>query len=244
MKRHKVALVAGLVLLIIAGVSTAQAQTASTSLAPTGGAMLYANGNVKVNGQPAGISTSIFAGDKVEVGDSSAVSINRSGSSIVLSPNSSVQYGPANLDVLQGTVRVSTSQGMSVHAGNVSVSPLDKSRAAKFDLTASGATVTIASQEGALTVNDGGRILALSSGSKTTLAAASLGQGSGGTATIANANFLDGKMAQHPFYGVVAGVDSPPATLPICADVAECLRPSVSQIRPCCCPPVVLCTTR
>lgn len=242
MKRHHVTLVAGLISLTIAGITPAQAQTASKSLAPTSGAMLYANGNVKVNGRPAGISTSIFAGDKVEVGDSSAVSISRSGSSVVLSPNSSVQYDPANLDVLQGTVRVSTSQGMSVHAGNVSVAPLDKSTAAKFDVTASAGNVSIASQEGALTVRDGGQTLALSSGSKTTLVAASPGRGSSEAATVATDNLLEQRLVQHPFYGVVAGVNSPPVTLPICKNVTECIRPGVSQISPCCCPPVVLCT--
>ena len=149
MKRQEIALVAGLALIVV-GMSFAQAQTVSPSSTANGGAMLYANGNAKVNGQSAGVSTSIFAGDKVEVGDSSAVSISRSGSSIVLSPNSSVKYDPANLDVVTGTVRVSTTQGMSVHAGNVSVSPQDKNTAAKFDVTAGASNVTVASQEGAL----------------------------------------------------------------------------------------------
>ena len=240
MKRQEVALAAGLVLLSVVGMSFAQAQTASPSSTANGGAMLYANGNARVNGQSAGVSTSIFAGDKVEVGDSSAVSISRSGSSIVLSPNSSVKYDSANLDVLKGTVRVSTSQGMSVHAGNVSVSPQDKNTAAKFEVTASASNVSVASQEGALAVNDGGRDVMLSSGSKTTLGVA---QASAGASNVTAANFLGEQLGQHPFYGVDnTGVSSPPGNLPVCADVKECIRPNVSQIRPCCCPPVVKCT--
>ena len=239
MKRQEVALAAGLALLIVLGMSFAQAQTASPSSTANGGAMLYANGNVKVNGQPAGASTSIFAGDKVEVGDSSSVSINRSGSSIVLSPNSSVKYEPANLDVLNGTVRVSTSQGMSVHVGNVSVSP--QSTIAKFDVTASAGNVIVASQEGALAVNDGGRNVMLGSGSKTTLGVA---HASAETSNVAAANFLEGQLAQHPFYGVDnAGVDGYPPVLPVCKDARECIRPNVSQIAPCCCPPIVKCTS-
>jgi hypothetical protein len=240
MKRQEVALIAGLALLMVVGMSFAQAQTASPSSTASGGAMLYANGNVKVNGQLAGASTSIFAGDKVEVGDSSAVSISRSGSSIVLSPNSSVKYDPANLDVLKGTVRVSTTQGMSVHAGNVSVAPQDKNTAAKFDVTTNAGNVTVASQEGALAVNDGGRDVMLSSGSKTTLGAA---QASAEPSNVAAANFLEGQLAQHPFYGVDnAGAAGPPPVLPACADARECIRPNVSQIAPCCCPPIVKCT--
>ncbi len=241
MKRQGVALAAGLALLIVVGMSFAQAQTASVSSTAVGGAMLYANGNVKINGQPAAVSTGIFAGDKVEVGDSSAVSINRAGSSIVLSPNSSVKYEPANLDVLKGTVRVSTSQGMTVHAGNVSVSPQDKSTTAKFDVTASAGSVSIASQEGALSVNDGGRNVSLSSGSKTTLGVA---HASAETSTVAAANFLEGQLAQHPFYGVDnAGADGIIPVLPVCADARECIRPNASQIAPCCCPPIVKCTS-
>jgi len=236
MKRPKVSLAAGFALLIVVGMSFAQAQTTS------GGAMLYANGNVKVNGQPAGISTSIFAGDLVEVGDASSVSINRSGSSIVLSPNSSVKYDPTNLDVQKGTVRVSTTQGLSVHAGNISVAPQDKGAGAKFDVTANAGNVTVASQEGALAVDDGGRSVSLSSGSKTTMGAA-VGQGPVATSKVAEADFLGGQLSQHPFYGVNnEGVAGPPITLPVCENTAECIRPNVSQIRPCCCPPRIKCT--
>ena len=104
--------------------------------AQTGGAMLYANGNVKVNGQAAGDSTSIFSGDKVDVAESSSVSINRSGSSVVVSPNSSIQYEQASVEVIHGSARVSTSKGMSANAGQILVSPKDA--VAKFDVAKSG----------------------------------------------------------------------------------------------------------
>src|ERR1039458_6109063 len=101
--------------------------------AQTGGAMLYANGNVKVNGQVTGDSTtSVFPGDRVDVTESSAGSINRSGSSVVVSPNSSIQYDPSSVEVLQGSARVSTNKGMSASAGQILVSPKDS--AAKFDV--------------------------------------------------------------------------------------------------------------
>ena len=54
-------------LVVVFGVSMLSAQT--------GGAMLYANGNVKVNGQPAGDLTSIFSGDRVDVTESDRKSV-------------------------------------------------------------------------------------------------------------------------------------------------------------------------
>lgn len=220
-----------LMVLLGAGVLSAQ----------TGGAMLYSNGDVKVNGQNAGYSTSIFSGDKVDVTSASAGSINRNGSSVVVSPNSSIQYDPASIELLQGSARVSTSKGMSAKVGDVVVTPKDAS--AKFDVTRSGDKVVVASREGVLTVKDGSQTTTVQPG-----ASAELAMAGGGAALAANhgsqaaTNILpDDRLADHPFYGVVNGVDTTPAKLPVCASVSTCIRPSVSQIRPCCCPPIVKC---
>jgi len=229
MTRHAVALFACLLL-------------GSTLLAAQNdGAMLYANGTVKVNGQVAGDSSSVFAGDRVDVTGSSAGSINRSGSSVVISPNSSIQYQPSSITVLQGTARVSTTKGMSASAGQVVVSPKDA--AAKFDVVLSENKVFVFSKEGALTVNDNGRTVLVQPGSSAELALA------GAAPIVANnsgisssANFLPkDRLDDHPFYGVVNGVTAKPETLPICDNILTCIRPSVSRIHPCCCPPVVLC---
>ena len=213
----------------------------STVSAQTGGAMLYANGTVKVNGQSAGNSTSIFAGDKVEADSSSAGSINRSGSSVVLSPNSSIQYESTSIDVLQGTARISTSKGMTASAGAVQVSPRDA--AAKFEVIRTADKVVVVSREGSLTVNDGIRTVEVQSGSRAELPLTStLAAKDVSLASQASGNFLpQERLADHPFYGVMNGVTTAPASLPICANITTCLRPSVSQIHPCCCPPVVLC---
>ncbi len=211
--------------------------------AQTGGAMLYANGNVKVNGQAAGDSTSIFSGDKVDVAESSSVSINRSGSSVVVSPNSSIQYEQASVEVIHGSARVSTSKGMSANAGQILVSPKDA--VAKFDVLRADDKVVIVSREGALTVKDGSRTTVVQSGASIELASgSSTGQALSGNqgAQAVPATFIAGdRLLDHPFYGVVKGVDDSPATLPVCADILTCIRPNVSQIRPCCCPPRIPC---
>ena len=212
--------------------------------AQTGGAMLYANGNVKVNGQVTGDSTtSVFPGDRVDVTESSAGSINRSGSSVVVSPNSSIQYDPSSVEVLQGSARVSTNKGMSASAGQILVSPKDS--AAKFDVIRADGKVVVVSREGALTVKDGSHTLVVQSGSRTELALGptigkALAQDTG-SKTVPATFMSEDRVLDHPFYGVVKGVPNSPVTLPVCEDVLMCIRPSVSQIRPCCCPPIVKC---
>ncbi len=228
-------LVVCLLLMVVLGVSVLSAQT--------GGAMLYANGNVKVNGQAAGDSTSVFSGDRVDVTEASAGSINRSGSSVVVSPNSSIQYDPSLVEVIQGSARVSTSKGMSARAGQILVSP--KGTEAKFDLVRTDNKVVVVSREGALTVHDGDHTVVVQSGSSTEFSLGAVAkqdlpaeQGS----KAVEANLLPPeRLLEHPFYGVVKGVSTSPDTLPICADLQTCIRPSVSMIRPCCCPPRIPC---
>src|SRR5664280_1558366 len=202
-------------LVVVFGVSMLSAQT--------GGAMLYANGNVKVNGQPAGDSTSIFSGDRVDVTESSAGSINRSGSSVVVSPNSSIQYDPASVEVIQGGARVSTSKGMSASVGQILVSPKDT--VAKFDVLRTDDKVVVVSREGALTVKDGSRTTVVQSGASTELALGptvrqALPQNPGSKAVPATFISED-RLLEHPFYGVVKRVDDTPSSLHVCADVLE-----------------------
>jgi hypothetical protein len=116
-------------------------------------AMLYATGSVTLNGIPAEKSTSIFDGDRIDTANASVVSIDRTGSSLVVDPNSSVQYKNDSFTILKGVARVRTSTGIAAHTGPLSVIP--KAKAALFDVSNDGKTVLIASREGALTVTDG-----------------------------------------------------------------------------------------
>ncbi len=220
-----------ILILLVLGVSVLSAQT--------GGAMLYANGNVKVNGQAAGDSTSVFPGDRIDVTGSSASSINRSGSSVVVNPNSSIQYQSASVEVLQGSARVSTSKGMTASAGQIIVSPKDS--AAKFDVVRTDNKVIVVSREGALTVQDGSRTLIVQSGSSAELAAAPAAGAQDAGSKASTVAFLSDRLSEHPFYGVTNGVSTKPDTLPICEDLLTCIRPGVSMIRPCCCPPRIMC---
>jgi hypothetical protein len=212
--------------------------SASALCAQAGGAMLFANGHVEVNGQTAAYSTSVFAGDKIDVSKSAAASINLDGSSVVVTPNSSVEFKQAGVDVVHGGARVSTSSGMSAIAGQYVVSPKDAT--AKFDVLNAGDKVVVVSRQGALTIKDGSRTIPVASGATTELAMAEGAKAVPLDAPVAN--FLGSeRLVEHPFYGSTTGTDSKPSRLKVCEATILCIRPSVSKIPPCCCPPIIAC---
>ncbi len=224
------------VCLIVSGLST-------ISWSQTDGAILYTNGRVEVNGQAATDATSVFPGDKVQVPASSSGAINLVGSSVVVSPNSSVQYSPVWIAVMQGGARISTSNGLSASAGQVLVAPKDS--AAKFDVLKTDKTVVVVSREGALSVKDGDRTTVVPSGSSSEFALSANSTPAPAQAPRSNAaqeNFIaSDRLANHPFYGVIQQLGTQPRMLQVCAAVALCIRPSVSKIPPCCCPPFISC---
>lgn len=116
-------------------------------------AMLYATGNVTLNGAPAATSTSVFAGDRIDTASASVVSINRDGSVVIVDPNSSIEYQDDGFSIFKGMTRVRTSRDITVHAGFLSVMP--KTNSALFDISSDGKTVLVASREGVLKLTDG-----------------------------------------------------------------------------------------
>ena len=206
--------------------------SAAVLTAQTSGAMLYATGNVTLNGAAVADSSSIFAGDRLVTADSSMVSVNRNGSSVVVSPNSTVQYQKSAVEVIQGTAHVSTINGMSAEVGQVTVTPKDQS--AKFDVVRSDNQVTVTSREGTVTIDDGGHKVMLRPGDHTTLALGGVsGQASPQSGAFIGKTEPSSLVASGPFYTIV----SSPSDLPWCQDLTTCIRPNVSQIRPCKCPP-------
>ena len=116
-------------------------------------AMLYATGAVMLNGMPAAKSMSVFAGDRIDTADASVVSVNRTGFSFVIDPNSSVRYQTDGFTILKGKTSARMSNHASAHAGALSVIP--KGNSALFDVSRNGNTVLVASREGTLTLTDG-----------------------------------------------------------------------------------------
>jgi hypothetical protein len=190
------------------------------------GAMLYAHGDVKVNGQAPGQSASIVAGDRLETADSSVATINRTGSSVVVNPNSSIQYTQSTIEVMQGTARVSTLAGMSAQAGNVTVSPKDGK--AKFDIVQSAAGTMITPREGSLIVHNGTSAMTLEPGATKMFAS-----GAPANQVVASGRAAT-TLSNDPIQSYETVVQS---GLPICANVKLCFGRggSASQIQPCRC---------
>ena len=105
---------------------------------------------------------SVFTGDRIDTADAAVGSISRSGFSLVVDPNSSIQYQDDGFAILKGTARIRTSRTMTARAGSVSVIPFGTT--ALFDITIDGDTALVASREGALTLTNGVETASLESG--------------------------------------------------------------------------------
>lgn len=122
-------------------------------LADRPSAMLQTSGTVRLNGAGTPRSMSVFTGDLIDTADASAASVTRNGSSVVVDPNSSIRYQDDGFAILRGSARVQTVNGMTVHAGHISVIPATNS--ALFDVSSDGRTALITSRAGPLTLTDG-----------------------------------------------------------------------------------------
>ena len=125
-------------------------------------AMLYASGAVMLNGMPAARSMSVFAGDRIDTADASRVSVLRTGLSLVVDSNSSVQYQTDGFTVLKGTASARTSTGLTARVGPICVIP--KGASALFDIRSDGKTILVSSREGTITVTDGVKMATIDPG--------------------------------------------------------------------------------
>ena len=198
--------------------------------AQSSGAMVYASGDVKLNGNAVGGSSSVFDGDRLVTANSSTVSLNRNGSTVVVSPNSAVQYRGSVVDISSGSARVTTVNGMSAQVGGVTVTP--KSQNASFEVARVNNEVVVTSREGEVTVNNGGRSIMVQPGSNAKLdLSAGLNNGEN-VVPISQMEKKSALVASGPFYSIQSASD-----LPICPTANFCDRTHVSQIKPCKCLP-------
>jgi len=191
--------------------------------AQNNGAILYAHGNVTLNGQALGSSTSIFSGDRLDTADSSVVTINRSGSSVVVNPNSSVQYTQSSIQIMHGTARVSTLSGMSAQVGQLMITPQDGK--AKFDVVQSDKGTAVTLREGSLQVRDGDSTVTLQPGTTRMFASGATSLAQNSTANIMPRDDIKS----------FDTVTQPPE-IRVCSRVSLCFgRLDVSQSQPCRC---------
>jgi hypothetical protein len=139
----------------------------SVMLGETKAAMAMASGAAALNGATLSRSTTIFAGDKLETSANSAITINVSGSTVLIGANSRVHYFGDSLALHAGSMQVNTSKGLKLQTDSVTVEP--NKDAAKYRVDRSTDTVQIAAITGELRVNNGGEVAVLPPGGNLTL---------------------------------------------------------------------------
>jgi hypothetical protein len=136
--------------------------------AESNAAMLYSNGGARVNGADVRHSSSvIFSGDLLQTLSDSPANINAPGSSIIVLPDSEVQFEGSSVRIAHGGIAVSTSRGVATTAGDVKVAPTSKSWT-QFDVIDADGTVRIAARKGDVTVSDSKSTVTLAQGQETT----------------------------------------------------------------------------
>lgn len=136
--------------------------------ADSSAAMLYTNGPAWVNGahvpRP---SSAIFSGDLLQTRSDSVANINQPGSTVQVLSDSLVQFEGSSVKIDHGTVRVTTSKGMTTTAGDVKVAPASNAWT-EFNVVDVDGTVRIAARKGDVTITDNTGTVTLAQGQETT----------------------------------------------------------------------------
>jgi hypothetical protein len=86
-------------------------------------AMLHSNGLAQVNGHMAPSSLAIFPDDRVQTPQNAEAKLDAAGSTVVIGADTLVQFDGNQLYLEHGTVQVTTSTEMIVHAGCIRATP-------------------------------------------------------------------------------------------------------------------------
>jgi hypothetical protein len=158
-------------------------------------------------------SSAIFSGDLLRTQSESAANINAPGSSIIILPDSVVQFEGSSVRIAHGGIAVSTSRGVATTAGDVKVAPASKSWT-QFDVIDVDGTVRIAARKGDVAVSDSKGTVTLAQGQETTRDESSdtsnkekkKKKSEGGTAQAASGATLDKAIAIGIGAAAVAGI--------------------------------------
>jgi len=131
-------------------------------------AVLYTTGQTWLNGNQVPKSAALYAGDLLQTHSDATASIQATGSSVMVMADSLVKFeGPA-VEIEHGGVRVSTSQGLAAHAGDVVIKPIAQSWT-EFQVVDVDGEVQIAASKGAVSVQDAqGTTTTVTQGQQTT----------------------------------------------------------------------------
>lgn len=135
---------------------------ASLVFAESHAAMVFASGQVTLNGTAVLRSTAIFEGDRLETSRNSVVSIHTNGSTIQMSPTSHLRFEGSIIDLEDGVVQISTRNGMRVVAGTFTFGPTFNT--ATFQVVHGVGGVRVAVLNGSLAVKNGSKMELLAAG--------------------------------------------------------------------------------
>jgi hypothetical protein len=133
----------------------------------TPAAMLHASGKVEVNRSGTPGTMALFSGDSVDTLPDSVANITSRGTSILVMPNSSVKLRSNAVELSQGDVVIATSTGMAAKADDLTITPAAQKQS-KFEVSENDDSVTVAAQQGNVTVSDGQQSSTVQEGQQTT----------------------------------------------------------------------------
>jgi hypothetical protein len=124
---------------------------ASTSgFAQNPAAMVYASGNVTVNGTRVSDPTAVFPGAVIETGADSTATLRADRTTAVVAANSKITLNGAVIELLSGTVRVSTTNAARVQVAQITITPMSGSADYRATLNNCNALISAEQQQIAL----------------------------------------------------------------------------------------------
>ncbi len=136
----------------------------SMMVAQNGGAMVYANGGVLVNGHNVTDRSAIVAGDRVETAKSGATVV-ANGASVVLSAGSALAYAGDSITLDSGSALVRANKGFQMHVAGVTLTPQD---GAQFIVSRNGNSVKVSTTKGSVSLLNGKESVVIASGNSYT----------------------------------------------------------------------------
>jgi hypothetical protein len=197
---------------------------AATDKSQAAGAIMYAHGQVQINGSPTPSSIALFSGDAVLTKADSVANITSEGSSVLVMPNSAVKFEGKALDLDHGDVVVSTSKRLALKADQLTVLPVTDQQA-KFEVAENDDTVVIAARKGDLTVSDDQGTSTVPEGQQTTKPR----RRKGGGAPAGSGGIMSGKTVA--ILGGVAGAGTLAAVLATSSSSKKCISPGTSNCK-------------
>lgn len=126
----------------------------SLTAAETGAAVVHSTGGVWVNGSEVVDSSTIFPGDLLQTKPGFVANLDSEGSSVLIQPESVVEFHGNFLTLVHGTVSVGTSTSMGVHVNCLKIEPVTSART-QYDVTDTNGAVLVAARKNDVDIKQG-----------------------------------------------------------------------------------------